>query len=105
MYSLSLLVYSDIDSEVAQPCPTLGDPVDCSLPGFSVHGILQARILEWELILMYSLSIINIPYQSGTFVTIDEPTLANYCDLKSIVYITLYYWCTFYGLGQMYNGM
>ena len=34
-------------SEVAQSCPTLCDPVDCSLPRFSVHGILQARILEW----------------------------------------------------------
>ena len=33
--------------EVAQSCPTRCDPVDCSLPGFSVHGILQARILEW----------------------------------------------------------
>ena len=33
-------------SEVAQLCPTLCDPVDCSLPGFSVHGIPQARILE-----------------------------------------------------------
>ena len=32
---------------VAQLCPTLCDPVDCSLPGSSVHGILQARILEW----------------------------------------------------------
>ena len=35
------------ESEVARLCPTLCDPVDCSLPGFSVHGILQARILEW----------------------------------------------------------
>ena len=34
-------------SEVAQSCPTLCDPVDCSLPGSSIHGILQARILEW----------------------------------------------------------
>ena len=34
-------------SEVAQSCPTLCDPVDCSLPGSSVHGILQARIMEW----------------------------------------------------------
>ena len=34
-------------SEIAQSCPTLWDPMDCSLPGFSVHGILQARILEW----------------------------------------------------------
>ena len=35
------------DTEVAQSCPTLCDPVDCSLPGSSVHGIFQARILEW----------------------------------------------------------
>ena len=33
--------------EVAQSCPTLCDPMDCSLPGSSVHGILQARALEW----------------------------------------------------------
>ena len=35
------------ESEVAQLCPTLSDPVDCSLPGSSVHGIFQARVLEW----------------------------------------------------------
>ena len=35
------------ECEVAQSCPTLCDPVDCSPPGSSVHGILQARILEW----------------------------------------------------------
>ena len=35
------------ESEVAQSCPTLCDPVDCNPPGSSVHGILQARILEW----------------------------------------------------------
>ena len=35
------------ESEVAQSCPTLGDPMDCSLPGSSVHGIFQARVLEW----------------------------------------------------------
>ena len=34
-------------SEVAQSCPTLSDPKDCSLPGSSVHGICQARVLEW----------------------------------------------------------
>ena len=32
---------------VTQLCPTFCDPIDCTLPGFSVHGILQARILEW----------------------------------------------------------
>ena len=35
------------ESEVAQSCPTLSDPMDCSPPGSSVHGILQARVLEW----------------------------------------------------------
>ena len=35
------------ESEVAQPCPTLSDPTDCSLPGSAVHGIFQARALEW----------------------------------------------------------
>ena len=35
------------ESEVAQSCLTLSDPVDCSLPGSSIHGIFQARVLEW----------------------------------------------------------
>ena len=35
------------ESEVAQSCPTPSDPMDCSLPGSSVHGIFQARVLEW----------------------------------------------------------
>ena len=35
------------ESEVAQSCRTLRDPMDCSLPGSSVHGIFQARVLEW----------------------------------------------------------
>ena len=34
-------------SEVVQSCPTLGNPMDCSLPGSSIHGIFQARGLEW----------------------------------------------------------
>ena len=38
------------ESEVAQSCPTLSDPMDCSLPGSSVHGIFQARVLEWAAI-------------------------------------------------------
>jgi len=35
------------ESEVARSCPTLRDPMDCSLPGSSIHGIFQARVLEW----------------------------------------------------------
>ena len=35
------------ESEVTQSCPTLSDPMDCTLPGSCVHGILQAKVLEW----------------------------------------------------------
>ena len=45
------------ESEVAQSCLTLSDPMDCSLPGSSIHGIFQARVLEWGAIMQ---PIINI---------------------------------------------
>ena len=38
---------SESESEFAKSCPTLCDPMVCSLPGSSVHGIFQARVLEW----------------------------------------------------------
>ena len=38
------------ESEVAQSCLTLSDPMDCSLPGSTVHGIFQATVLEWDAI-------------------------------------------------------
>ena len=41
------------ESEIAQSCPTLCDPMDCSPPGSSVHGIPQARILEWVAISLF----------------------------------------------------
>ena len=44
------------EHSVAQPCPTLCDPLDCSLSGFSVHGISQARLLEW----------VAIPFSRGS---------------------------------------
>ena len=40
-------LFNESESQVAQSCPTLCNLMDCSLPGFSVHGIFQARILEW----------------------------------------------------------
>ena len=42
------------ESDVAQSCPTLSDPMDCSLTGSSVHGIFQARVLEWGAIFRYA---------------------------------------------------
>ena len=47
------------ENEAAQLCPTLCNPMDCSLPGFSVHGIFQARILEW----------VTIAFCRGIFLT------------------------------------
>ena len=44
------------ESEVAQSCLTLSDPMDCSLPGSSVHGIFQARVLEWVAIAFYNIT-------------------------------------------------
>ena len=41
------------ESEVAQSCLTLSDPMDCSLPGFSVHGIFRATVLEWGAIAFF----------------------------------------------------
>ena len=40
-------LYIIYESEVAQSCPSLCEPMDCCLPGFSVQGIFQARVLEW----------------------------------------------------------
>ena len=48
------------ESEVAQSCPTLIDPMDCSLPGSSVHGIFQARVLEWGAIALVNSKFIKI---------------------------------------------
>ena len=47
LYIVTLLTYMQNESEVAQLCPTLCGPMDCSLSGSSVHGILPARVLEW----------------------------------------------------------
>ena len=52
------------ESEVAQSCPILRDPMDCSLPGPSVQGIFQARVLEWGAISLPNELIEMIPKRS-----------------------------------------
>ena len=47
------------ESEVAQSCLTLSDPMDCSLPGSSIHGIFQARVLEWGAIAFSSVCMLS----------------------------------------------
>ena len=53
------------ESEVTQLCPTLSDPMDCGLPGFSIHGIFQAGVLEWGAIAV-SISEYNCPVLVST---------------------------------------
>ena len=48
------------ESEVAQSCPTLSDPMDCSPPGSSIHGIFQARVLEWGAIVELQSGLIRL---------------------------------------------
>ena len=59
-----LLQYMKVksESEVAQSCPTLSDPTDCGLPDSSVHGIFQARVLEWGAIeVLVNVMLLNRP--------------------------------------------
>ena len=60
------------ESEVTQSCPTLSDPMDCSPPGSSVHGICQARVLEWAAIAFSS-------WYIGALVTLNFISLHNHC--------------------------
>ena len=47
IYIYIYIYESESESEVTQLCPTLCNPMDCSLPGSSTHGIFQARVVEW----------------------------------------------------------
>ena len=53
----SLLMKVKSESEAAQSCPTLRDPMDCSLPGSPIHEIFQARVLEWGAIAFSALTL------------------------------------------------
>ena len=64
------------ESEVAQSCPTLSDPMDCSLPGSSVHWIFQARIVEWVAI---SFSIFHL-YLSAAAAAASLQLCPTLCD-------------------------
>jgi len=59
------------ESEVTQSCPTLSDPMDCSLPGSSIHGIFQARVLEWVAIAFSDPSPIS-PFFKKEFISYDK---------------------------------
>ena len=67
------------ENEVTQSCPTLCDPMDYSLPGFSVHGIFQARVLEWVAISFNSIKFyVNVPFPGGS----DGKGFSAFLDLR-----------------------
>ena len=70
------------ESEVAQSCPTLCDPVDCSPPGSSAHGIFQARVLEWGAI-AFSREWVDC--------CVKKPPKIEYTDKDRIILITCMY--------------
>ena len=63
-------------SEVVQSCPTLSDPMDCSTPGSSIHGIFQARVLEW-VPLMVIIAVIPEGYGNMKYLKLCIKLLAN----------------------------
>ena len=80
----SILVVTDLMAEFAESCPTLCDPMDCSPPGSSVHGILQARILEW----------VAISFSMGS------SWLRDQIQVSCIGRQMLYYWATWEARGK-----
>ena len=86
------------ESEVAQSCPTLSDPMDCSLPGPSVPGISQARVLKWVAIAFsrpaVSWSVINI--HTAYYVTLGKLVGCPHMVL------TINYECLFHYLFRKY---
>ena len=74
-------------SEVAQSCPTLCDPMECNLPGSSVHGIFQARVLEWVTIAFSMTNLVSILKSRD----ITLPTKVHL--VKAIVFPVVMYGC------------
>ena len=75
------------ESEVAQSCPTLSDPMDCSLPGSSIHGIFQAGVLEWGAV-AFSGKIVQ--YLTSHLNTIIESLISLGFSSVTQLYLTLY---------------
>ena len=81
------------ESEVAQSCLTLSNPMDCSLPGSSIHGIFQVRLLEWGAI-AFSKIVPNIPlFGEGNSNLLQCSCLGNPRDSRA-------WWAAIYGVTQ-----
>ena len=75
------------ESEVSQSCPTLSDPMDCDPLGSSIHGIFQARVLEWGAI-VFSMTNLDSILKSRD---ITLPT--KLCLVKAMVFPVVMYGC------------
>ena len=73
------------ESEVAQLFPTLSDPMDCSLPGSSIHGIFQARELEWGAIAFSTMEYYSMEYYSIIKKNTFESALMRWMKLEPIL--------------------
>ena len=69
------------ESEAAQSCPTLSDPMDCSLPGPSVHRIFQVRVLKWDAIAFSS-----VEYYSAVKKNTFESVLMRWLNLEPLIH-------------------
>ena len=91
------------ESEVAQSCPTLSDPMDCSPPGSSIHGILQARVLEWGAI-AFSNTITGLPeislLQESCYLTSED---SRVLQVESMPLIKIC--CTVLNIRRNYNDL
>ena len=84
---------NESESEVAQSCPTLSDPMDCSLPGSSVHGIFQARVLEW--------GAITFPILHGSNI---RESFASAAQVHLLTLVVHFYVFSFIPCGRQNNG-
>ena len=71
------------ESEVTQSCPTLGDPMDCSLPGSSVHGICQVRVLEWGAIAFSGSQLRALIFQTRKSYLLQQSSFSPFLDCET----------------------
>ena len=82
------------EREVSRLCPTLHNPMDCSLPGSSIHGIFQAKVLEWGAIafsvknsIIYQIELGKLSVNSGSisqFIKVNTLIIINIFQLITI---------------------
>ena len=91
------------ESEVTQSCPTLREPMDCSPPGFSVHGIFQARVLEWVAIAFFITSHNYLFCVCGGNIKIYSLCNFQVCDTVLLIIVQML--CIVYCIHMQYNAI